>query len=122
MAVMKVRRALVIARLQGAFNTVGGLWPIMHIGSFEAVLGPKADRWLVYTVAGLMVCIGAAQLATTADPASIRQSRRIGVGSALTLGAIDVLYVAKGRISKTYLLDALLEGGWILAWARTTRD
>ncbi|MGY4652966.1 hypothetical protein ACVWWN_006762 [Mycobacterium sp. URHB0021] len=67
-----------------------------------------------------MVCIGAAQLATIADPASIRQARRIGVGSALTLGAIEALYVAKGFISKTYLLDALLEAGWIRAWAHTT--
>ena len=35
----------------------------------RALLGPKVDRWLVYTAAGLLVCIGAAQLTSTADDA-----------------------------------------------------
>jgi hypothetical protein len=70
-----------VARLHGAFNVLGGIWPLAHIRSF-AVLGPKVDRWLVYTVTGLMVSLGAAQLATIAEPTSIRQARRIGMGCA----------------------------------------
>jgi hypothetical protein len=108
-----------LARIHGLFNVAGGVWPLVHLRSFEAVLGPKVDRWLVYTVAGLMVSIGAAQLCTTADAASIRQARRAGVGCAATLGAVDLAYAPRGRISRMYLLDAAAEAAWVAAWAAT---
>lgn len=111
--------AMRVARLQGAYNVVGGLWPLLHMRSFEAVLGPKVDRWLVNTVAGLMVTIGVAQLSCTTDPATIRQARRLGMGAALTLGGVDVAYAPRRRISRMYLLDAAGEAGWLLAWAAT---
>lgn len=95
-APLNLSRALTVARLHGFFNLAGGVWPMVHRRSFEAVLGPKIDRWLVYTVAGLMACIGVAQTGATADPASLRLARRIGIGSALTLGTIDVLYAPEG--------------------------
>ncbi len=66
-----------------------------------------------------MACIGAAQTGVTDDPASLRLVRRIGIGSALTLGTIDVLCAPKGRISKMYLVDALAEAGWLALWATT---
>lgn len=116
---MALIRALQLARLHGAFNLVGGLWPLVHLRSFEAVLGPKVDRWLVYTVAGLMVCIGTAQLTSSADPASVRQARRLGIGTALTLEGVDLAYVLRRRISPMYLVDAAAEAAWLLAWART---
>jgi hypothetical protein len=118
---INVDRALAVARLHGAFNVVTGLWPLVHLRSFEAVLGPKVDRWLVYTVAGLTISAGAAQLGAVEDATSVRQARRVGVGCAFTLGTIDVLYAPRGRISKTYLLDALAEAGWLIAWASTAR-
>jgi hypothetical protein len=116
---VELSRPLTVARLQGAFNLVGGIWPLVHIRSFEAVLGPKVDRWLVYTVAGLMVAIGAAQLCTSTEPAGVRQARRIGIGCAVTLAGIDLVYVPRRRISPMYLIDALAEVGWIIAWSRT---
>jgi hypothetical protein len=114
---MAVVRAVILARAHGAFNVAGGLWPLAHIRSFEAVLGPKVDRWLVYTVAGLLVCIGAAQLTTAEDRPSVRQARSLGIGTALTLGAVDAVYVPRRRISRMYLVDAAMEAGWVLAWA-----
>jgi|SRR5215212_8702816 len=116
---MELSRVLLVSRLHGAFNVVGGIWPLLHMRSFEAVLGPKVDRWLVYTVAGLMVSIGMAQLSTSPDPASVRQARRIGIGCAATLAGIDVVYVPLRRISPVYLIDALTEAGWLIAWAST---
>jgi hypothetical protein len=115
-------RAATLARLHGAFNVAGGVWPLIHIGSFEAVLGPKVDRWLVYTVAGLMVSIGAAQLTSTADPAGVRQARRLGIGTALTLGIVDVVYAPRRRISRAYLVDAAMETALLIAWAGTCFD
>jgi hypothetical protein len=117
---VEVPEALAVARLQGMFNVVSGVWPLVHMRSFEAVFGPKVDRWLVYTVAGLLVNMGTAQLCTTAEPGSVAQARRIGIGCALTLGAIDVIYAPRRGISRMYLLDALAESGWLIAWASTT--
>jgi hypothetical protein len=108
--------ALTVARLHGLFNIAGGLWPLVHLGSFEAVLGPKVDRWLVYTVAGLMASIGSAQLSSTADGPSLKQARRMGMGCALTLASVDLVYAPRRRISRMYLVDALAEATWIMAW------
>lgn len=107
-----------LARLHGSANLLGGLWPLIHLRSFEAVFGPKVDRWLVKTVAGLLVVNGLTQLATRRDSRSIAQARLLGVGTAGVLAAIDFRYAPRGRISRMYLVDALVEIGWIVAWSR----
>lgn len=107
-----------LARAHGAFNLVGGLWPLVHRRSFEAVFGPKNDRWLQHTVAGLLAGNGVAQILATFSPAGLVEARRIGIITATWLLAIDLKYVTKGDISKTYLLDAAMEVGWLTAWSR----
>ncbi|HZA32086.1 MAG TPA: hypothetical protein VE462_11280 [Propionibacteriaceae bacterium] len=109
---------VVLSRVHGLANLVGGLWPLLHINSFEVVFGPKTDRWLVKTVAGLLIANGLTQLSTSSSPASIRQARRLGLGTASALAGIDLIYVPAGRISPMYLVDAALEIGWIAAWLR----
>lgn len=109
-------RTLAIAH--GLFNVLGGLWPLLHMSSFQAVLGPKTDRWLVRTVAGLMIANGWTQLQAGRSGEGLPQARRVGLGTALTLGAIDIAYGVPGRISRVYLVDAALEVGWVLAWSR----
>jgi hypothetical protein len=107
-----------VAVAHGAFNAVGGLWPLLHLRSFEWVFGPKTDVWLQKTTGGLLFSAGLAQLAAAADPRGPVQARRIGLGSALTLLAVDLVYVPKGRIRPTYLLDAAMQTAWIAAWFR----
>ena len=51
-------RPPLMGKAHGAFNIVGGLWPLIHLRSFEAVFGPKVDRWLEHTVAGLLTTVG----------------------------------------------------------------
>ncbi|MFC5656045.1 hypothetical protein [Streptomyces nogalater] len=109
-----------MAVAHGAFNVVGGLWPLVHLRSFEWVFGPKTDVWLQMTTGGLLACSGLAQLAAAADPDGTAHARRIGLGTALTLLAVDLVYVPRGRIRPTYLLDAAMQTGWITAWLRTT--
>ncbi len=112
---------VVLARAHGLFNAAGGLWPLVHMRSFEAVLGPKTDRWLVQTVAGLMLGNGLAQTFATPSPDGLAAARRLGLATALTLATIDVVYAPAGRISKIYLLDAVLELGWVTAWLAAHR-
>jgi hypothetical protein len=67
-----------MARVHGAINVVSGLWPILHMRRFEWVFGPKVDRWLVYTVAGLLTSVGYAQWRAGTDE-DWPHARRIGV-------------------------------------------
>ncbi|WP_341684306.1 hypothetical protein REK76_05875 [Nocardia farcinica] len=111
-------RGLALARAHGAFNLVGGLWPLVSVRSFEAVFGPKQDRWLQYTVGGLLAGTGVVQLLAEPTPAGVRAARRAGLVPAVWLLAIDLVFVPAGRIPPTYLLDAAMEVGWLAAWVR----
>jgi hypothetical protein len=37
----------------------------------------------------------------------------------MTLRAVDLVFVPRGRIRGTYLIDAAMEIGWIAAWIQT---
>ncbi|WP_284978146.1 hypothetical protein [Arthrobacter sp. fls2-241-R2A-200] len=110
-----------LARLQGSFNVVNGLWPLVHMRSFEAIFGPKKDKWLVRTVAGLMVTNGAAQARSGSSEHGQAQARMIGIGTAATLAAVDLIYAPPRRISRMYLVDAVTELGWIYLWLTSPR-
>ena len=111
-----------LAAAQGLFNAANGLWPLVHERSFEAVFGPKADRWLMRTVAGLLIGNGWAQLkGARGGIEGRRHARRLGVATAATLLAIDLRYAVPGRISRMYLVDAAVEAAWIVLWLRRSR-
>src|SRR3954466_8173683 len=84
-----------LAQAQGVFNVVSGVWPLVSMRTFEAVYGPKSDRWLVHTVAGLLTTVGCAQLLSR-DPVQLRAARVVGIGTAATRVTIDAIYVPKG--------------------------
>ena len=107
--------------VHGLYMGVTGLWPIFHMRSFEAVTGPKVDRWRVKTVGALVTAIGAAMIADRMRGESSPASRVLGVGSAVALGGVDVVYAARGRISPVYLLDAAVQAGLCAAWLRRSR-
>ncbi len=108
------------AIFQGSLNLLTGLWPIVHMRSFEAVSGYKRDKWLVRTVGGLLATIGSEQLSDAFGSAEKQAAaKRLGIGTAATLAAIDLTYVAKGKISKIYLLDAAVELLIIRSWLRS---
>ena len=100
--------------LQGLYFLATGIWPLLSMRTFEAVTGPKVDRWLVKTVGVLVAVIGVSLLADARRPS--RGSHVLGVGSAAALAGVDVVYSLRGRISKIYLLDAVLEGLLVTLW------
>ena len=112
---LRARPVRRIPVLQGLYFLVTGIWPLLSMRTFEAVTGPKVDRWLVKTVGVLVAVIGASLLADARRPS--RGSQVLGVGSAAALGGVDVVYSPRGRISKIYLLDAVVEALLITLWA-----
>jgi len=121
MAHPSVTAEAALARVHGLANVVGGAWPLLSMRTFEAVFGPKTDRWLVQTVAGLLIANGWAQLRAPASPDGLGTARRIGLGTAATLGAIDLRYAVPGRISRMYLLDAVVEATFVVGWLTAGR-
>jgi hypothetical protein len=108
--------------LQAAYYGVTGLWPVVHLASFEAVTGPKADEWLVHTVGLLAVAIGAAlAMAVARDRSRAPDSIVLAAGSALAFAAIDLWYGLSGRIPPIYLADAAVELGFIAGLVLTRR-
>jgi ABC-type branched-subunit amino acid transport system permease subunit len=107
---------------QAGYYLATGLWPLVHLPSFEALTGPKTDDWLVRMVGCLAVVIGA-----TLGAAAVRRREHafdivvLAAGSALAFASIDTWYAAVGRIAPIYLADAVLELG-VLAGLALTRD
>jgi hypothetical protein len=103
---------------QGVFYVATGLWPIVHLRSFEAVTGKKRDTWLVQTMGGLIAAAGAALLVGAFEKQS-RSLRTLGIASAAALAAADLVFAGKGRISPVYFGDAAVEAGLIATWFAT---
>lgn len=109
--------ASTLAVVQGVYFASTGAWAVLDSQSFQAVTGPKSDVWLVKTVGVAVGVIGGVLGLAGWRRRVTPEVRLLAVGSALGLAAIDVVYVAKGTISKVYLLDAVAEIGLAAAWA-----
>lgn len=114
-------RGNTVALVQGGYFVVTGGWPLIHMRSFEAVTGPKRDHWLVNTVGLLVGVAGSTLVAAARRPRGPSTDlRAVAVGTALALAAVDVYYVAGGRIAPVYLGDAIVELALVVAWSRAT--
>ena len=118
---MKAPSAPLLALVQGVFYTATGLWSLVDLDSFMAVTGPKTDHWLVKTVGILVAVIGGVLLLGWRRGAVPDDVVLLAVGCALSLAAIDVVYVSNGTISTIYLLDATAEVGMAVAWILAVR-
>ena len=107
---------------QSGYYGVTGIWPILHLPSFEAITGPKIDDWLVHMVGLLALVIG-----VVLGSATVRNRVRspevvlLAVTSAAAFAAIDLWYGLSGRISPIYLADAALQICLIAGLALTRR-
>lgn len=106
-----------VAMWQGVYFIGTGIWPLVHMPSFEAVTGPKVDRWLVRTVGVLVGVVGGVLVAAAARDRVTPEIAALAVGSAAGLGAVDTIYASNGRIPESYLVDAAVEAELIAAWA-----
>jgi hypothetical protein len=115
---MPTRR--VVAGSQAAYYLTTGILPLASRRAFESITGPKRDFWLVQTVGALVGVTGASLALAARDSRAVEEAsiKTLAIGSALSLAAVDVVFVARGRISPIYLLDAAAElvlvAGWLL--------
>jgi len=105
-----------IAFVQGCYFLAAGMWPLLHIESFQKVTGRKTDLWLVKTVAVLVVVIGAGLLVGGLTQRFAPGLIVIAMGSALGLMGVDLVYAGKRVISRVYLLDVIPEAAFLAWW------
>jgi hypothetical protein len=105
-----------LALAQGAYFALTGLWPLVSIGTFMKVTGPKRDIWLVKTVGVIVLAIGAVLVVAGVRNAVTPEIYLLAVASAAGLGGIDIYYVTKGTIDRIYLADAAAEIALIALW------
>jgi hypothetical protein len=95
-----------VLRAQGAYYLVSGLWAVVDRRGFEAVTGRKKEYWLVRTVGLLAGTIGLSLLAGTRGGRPSSETTVLGVAAGASFTAVDLVYVARRRISPVYLGDA----------------
>ena len=103
---MKTPQPRHVLLAQGGYYLVTGVVPFVSRRLFERVTGPKREWWLVQTVGVLVTPVGAGLLSATLRGRETPEVVGIAAGCAAGLAAVDVVYVAKRRISPVYLLDA----------------
>ena len=107
---------------QSGYYGVTGIWPILHLRSFEVITGPKVDDWLVHMVGLLAAAIG-----LVLGAATLRNRVRspdvvlLAIASAAAFASIDIWYGVTGRISPIYLADACMQIGLIAGLLFTRR-
>lgn len=94
---------------QGIFYVVTGLWPVIHVRSFEAITGKKKEHWLLYTVGLLIVASGVVFTYAGWNERASMEVMLLATLNCLFLAAIDVTFALRKVIAKVYLLDAVTE-------------
>ena len=107
-----------VAFSQGVYFLATGMWPLLHLQSFESMTGPKADKWLVRTVGMLVGVTGAVLLRAAVRDRVTPEISALGVASAASLGAVDTLYAIRGQVSRIYLADSAVHGAFVAGWAQ----
>jgi hypothetical protein len=108
---------IVLAKMQGLYDMIGGLWPLLHMQSFEAVTGPKEDSWLVRTVAGILLVVGTVLLRAAFRGHVAHDVRWMAAGISTVLALVALVSSLAGFISWLYFFDGLFHFAFAMAWA-----
>jgi hypothetical protein len=107
---------------QAVYYLLTGIWPLVSMGTFEMVTGPKTDDWLVQMVGLLAAAIGATLLVGAIARFPSREIVVLSVLTAIAFAAVDIVYSLNGTISRIYLADAVIQGvflvGVAVGWVR----
>ena len=83
-----------VLRLQAAYYTLTGIWPIVHIDTFGAIYGPKLERWVVRTLGGVIAAVGASLWTAAHRSKPGPETIVLAVVSAAALGVSDAIFFA----------------------------
>ena len=114
---MRALTCRALLQAQGAYYLVTGPSAVAFPRTFQAITGPKRDMWLAKTLGGLITVTGAVILAGTKSTEPSNDLKFLAAGSALVLGASDLIYGGQGRNTGVYYLDAAVQAALLAALA-----
>jgi hypothetical protein len=103
----------------GLYYLITGIWPLFSIQTFQAMTGPKVDLWLVKAAGLLIGMVGAVLTSAGLQRRMTPEIPILAAGTAASLVGIDITYAGRDRISRIYLLEALVQAALIVAWLVT---
>ena len=106
-------------KAQGWYYLLGGLWPLVHFRSFQAVAGPKPDRFQTEVTSALFAAIGAGLLAHPRGAPPPPPTTVLSAASALGTLYVDLRH--RRAIRGLFYAEAALEAGFAVAALRTLR-
>jgi hypothetical protein len=114
-----------VALVQGGYLLLTGLWPLVHIASYQLVSGPGGDPALTRAFGALTAVIGAVLLVARARRRLGREIVLLGLGSAVTFATLDLFEASGGGRVSASSSDAVLQltlvAAWSVTWLRDAR-
>jgi hypothetical protein len=102
-------------RAQGWYYLIGGLWPLLHFPSFEAVAGPKPDRFQTEVTSVLFVAVGAGLLSGPAREERAGPAQVLAITSAAGVAWLDCRH--RRVLRPLFRVEAALEAAFAAAAA-----
>lgn len=118
---MRTLTSRLLARVQGAFYLLTGIWPILAGTSFQQVTGFKVDFWIAQLVGALLACLGATLFLSARTGGPVRELQYLAAGTALILGIFDLVCVPLPHTTRVYGIDAMVEFALVIAWLEIWR-
>jgi hypothetical protein len=114
---MKIEKIYTITCwVQAIYYLITSLWGLLHIESFMAVTGPKADIWLVKTVSVLILPIVVCLLGGLFFPTHPVPVILVAATAAAGFAAIDFYYTGRHIIRWVYAMDGVVQTVLLLVW------
>jgi hypothetical protein len=106
----------------GAHLLIGCAWPLLGSRSYQKIMGRKEDMWLMSGVSLLFGVTGSTIARAAATGRITPEIAQLAIGASVATAGLEIVNVARGRISSMHLIDAAghasIAGEWIMALRR----
>jgi len=110
--------ARVVLYVQGVYCLLAGVWAVLALTRFAALIGSEAGVPLARGYGVIVAGVGVALLGLAFRREASFETARLAVAVAVVLAAADLVFVVSGAVPTVYLLDAGVQAGFVLWWGR----
>jgi hypothetical protein len=105
--------------IQGVYYLITAVWPLLHLQSFTAVVGPKPDLFQFYTTTLLILVISVTLLLSVGKEKSL-STIFLALASPIAFIVIEIVWIHSLR--QIFLLDIALEVVILAALTASTEN
>jgi hypothetical protein len=105
--------------VQGFYYVLVGLTPLLAGGRAGTNLWPDSDSGMQRAIGLIVAAVGVLLLAAARKGGAAAETGRVAVATAVVLAVADVAFFVRGMLPNVYLLDAVIQVGFVCWWARS---